>query len=320
MTTTSTSQPRSLEAKIVILGSQGVGKTSLVHRIVKHTFLPTNKAQSTVGASFLTTRVQVDDTTLRLQIWDTAGQERFRSISRLYYRGAHAAILCYDVTDNRSFEELAFWLKEIRDHAGSETIVQIVGTKADVAVGEPEKRQVAFEKCLDYVAENLNRETSTAGPGVVGSWGSSKASTVGGGNTVPVSTPAPMSRSNRSSGLWGQDAVWDCAHEVSAKDGEGVDEVFRVVTRKLVEQNARKIEHVKFFEGLQARGKTPGGEGEDGYFDLPKNGNGSFRVGYGDRRRSWLGLPLTPGGLITPGVKSDVEIEVANGMKKGRCC
>lgn len=80
----------SLEAKIVVLGSQGVGKTSFVHRYVKNAFAPPS-TQSTIGASFLTKRVvDVDTSTVvRLQIWDTAGQERFRSISKLYYRGSY---------------------------------------------------------------------------------------------------------------------------------------------------------------------------------------------------------------------------------------
>jgi small GTP-binding protein len=82
----------SLEAKIVVLGSQGVGKTSLVQRYVKNAFAPS--INSTIGASFLTKRVvDIDSSTVvRLQIWDTAGQERFRSISKLYYRGSYYEI------------------------------------------------------------------------------------------------------------------------------------------------------------------------------------------------------------------------------------
>ena len=308
---TSTSPPQSLEAKLVILGSQGVGKTSLVHRFVKNAFIEPSKAQSTVGASFVTTRTHVDDTTIRLQIWDTAGQERFRSISRLYYRGAQAAILCYDVTSSKSFEDISFWLKEIREFAGSDTIVHIVGTKADTVVAEPEKRQVSFERCIEYAGEHLNYETMTPG------WAKSGAGHES-GVTAPL--PTPYNSSNRSSGFWAQEHVWDCAHEVSAKDGEGVEEVFRVIARKLVEQHARKIEHLMVLENMQLKGRTPGGEGGQGYFDLPKGGAGSFRVGYGDRRRSWLGIPLTPGGLTTPGVAVDVDPEVAKGLKKGRCC
>ena len=100
-----TQQPASLEAKLVVLGSQGVGKTSFVHRYVKNAFIPPSKSQSTVGASFLTTRVNDPEsgTTIRLQIWDTAGQERFRTITTAYYRGAMGILLVYDVTDEKSF-------------------------------------------------------------------------------------------------------------------------------------------------------------------------------------------------------------------------
>ncbi|PTB80607.1 ras-domain-containing protein [Trichoderma longibrachiatum ATCC 18648] len=111
----------SLEAKIVVLGAQNVGKTSLVMRYCKGSFNPA-QVTSTVGASFLTKRV-VDndsDTVVRLQIWDTAGQERFRSISRLYYRGANACILCYSITDAQSFTDMGEWLTELRRNLPSD--------------------------------------------------------------------------------------------------------------------------------------------------------------------------------------------------------
>ena len=82
--------PNSLEAKIVVLGAQGVGKTSLVSLslINPHFPLSSTAPPSTIGASFVTKRVTDPETatTVRLQIWDTAGQERFRSISRLHHR------------------------------------------------------------------------------------------------------------------------------------------------------------------------------------------------------------------------------------------
>jgi hypothetical protein len=99
-----------------------------------------------------------------------------------------------------------------------------------------------------------------------------------------------------------------------------VEEVFRVITRKLVEQHARKMEHLKMLENLQKRGRTPRVDGGEGYFDLPKNAAGSFRVGYGDKRRSWLGMPVTPGGLATPAADGGVDVDVAKRLKKGRCC
>ncbi|KAK5169483.1 uncharacterized protein LTR77_005459 [Saxophila tyrrhenica] len=306
---TSTS-PESLEAKLVVLGSQGVGKTSLVHRHVKSAFIPPSKAQSTVGASFTISTLKDPETgsQIRLQIWDTAGQERFRSISRLYYRGAQAAILCYDVTSKKSFDDVGVWMKELKDNCGGDIIVQVVGTKADVATAQPERREVPFEWSMNYVAEHLDGRTATAAPVVAGSWG-------------PQSTAATQMSptSNRSSEYWGQEHIWDCAHEVSAKDGEGIEEVFRIITRKLVEQHHRKLEHLKLLENLNMRGKTPGVEGGDGYFDLPKGGNGSFRVGYGDKRRSWLGA-ITPGALTSYSDDTEVNDDAAKGVKQGRCC
>jgi len=312
------SPPSSLEAKLVVLGSQGVGKTSLVHRYVKNAFIPPNKAQSTVGASFLTTRVNDPESgaTIRLQIWDTAGQERFRSISRLYYRGAHAAILCYDVTSKQSFEDMGVWLKELKDNCGAESggelIIHVVGTKSDVVASDPKKREVPFERCIGYVAEQLYPEIAT--PGLPSSQGSPPSS-----QGLPV--PAMASpHSNRSSGFWGQEAIWDCCHEISAKDGEGIEEVFRVVTRKLVEQHMRRAERQRMLEESMYGGRTPGVDGgAPGYFDLPNGGTGSFRVGHGDKRRSWLGFPATPGALST-WTSNDGDVDVEVSRRKGRCC
>lgn len=177
-----------LEAKIVVLGSQGVGKTSLVMRYCKGAFQP-SQLTSTVGASFMTKRV-VDsdtDTVVRLQIWDTgkskvpsqvrrrdcltpsltpiadhlifgpltAGQERFRSISRLYYRGANACILCYSITDAQSFADMGAWLTELRRNLPHDIVLHVVGTKSDVVAREPSKREVPFERCIVSSFRNL---------------------------------------------------------------------------------------------------------------------------------------------------------------------
>ena len=123
----------------------GVGKTSLVHRYVKGTFNPATTT-STIGASFVTKRVLDVDTgvVVRLQIWDTAGQERFRSISKLYYRGASAVVLVYSILDEGSFQEMGRWLAELRDNVGDDVIVHVVGTKSDVVAQEPNLRKVPF--------------------------------------------------------------------------------------------------------------------------------------------------------------------------------
>ncbi|OTA69438.1 ras-domain-containing protein [Hypoxylon sp. EC38] len=294
----------SLEAKIVVLGSQGVGKTSLVTRYCKGAFNPA-QTTSTVGASFMTKRV-IDgdtDTVVRLQIWDTAGQERFRSISRLYYRGANACILCYSITDAQSFAEMGLWLTELRRNLPPDIVLHVVGTKADIVARDPTRREVPFERCIAYVAENLAPGLGSTPPPTATPTGLSGLSIPGPGasqSSVAAATPAasnsaqePRSPSSkRSSGFWGQEVGWDACHEISAESGEGVEEVFRVVTRKLVEQN-RKMQQAIL--AATATPGTPGYEsgvdgstGAGGYFD-GANPRGSFRVGRD--RRSWLFSP-----------------------------
>jgi hypothetical protein len=182
----------------------------------------------------------------------------------------------------------------------------VVGTKSDLVAQDPSKRQVPFERCIAYVAEQLypNQATQTQTQTAPAGWQS-------GGMASP--------QSNRSSGFWGQEIGWDCCHEISAKDGEGVDEVFRVITRKLVEQHLRKLEEEQRQLGLA--GVTPGMNGNgniNGYFDYPGSGNGSFRLGVGDKRRSWL-IPITP---MSGGEQQQwaEDVEQVRKSKGGRCC
>ncbi|KAI0447902.1 P-loop containing nucleoside triphosphate hydrolase protein [Xylaria telfairii] len=330
----------SLEAKIVVLGSQGVGKTSLVTRYCKGGFNPA-QTTSTVGASFMTKRV-VDsdtDTIVRLQIWDTAGQERFRSISRLYYRGANACILCYSITDANSFAEMGIWLTELRRNLPPDIVLHVVGTKADIVARDPTRREVPFDACVAYVAENLapglgSTPPPTATPaGLTGlslplSATQSHTTTSGTSGSMittplgpaPSSAPEPRSPSSkRSSGFWGQEVGWDACHEISAESGEGVEEVFRVVTRKLVEQN-RKIQQAILAATSTPGISTPGIEAE-GYFD-GVNPRGSFRVGRD--RRSWLFSPgFSPAVTVENAGNSGANqqsSDVNNGDKRARRC
>jgi len=233
--------------------------------------------------------------TVRLQLWDTAGQERFRSISKLYYRGASAVVLVYSILDENSFHEMGRWLAEVKENVADDVVVHVVGTKSDVVAEEPSLRKVPFERCIAYVAENLYRERVVTPP-----------ITMGGAKSIKSSD------SKRSSGFWGQEIGWDCCHEISAKDGEGIDEVFRVITRKLVEQRQKKFDQEQNLEGIT----TPGYDrNQAGYFDGPGS-DASFKVGTGDKRRSWLGFP-------TPNIVEEdtVFTEGSRGKgRRGKCC
>eukprot|EP00053_Salpingoeca_punica_P007159 m.66033 g.66033 ORF g.66033 m.66033 type:complete len:206 (-) comp14028_c0_seq2:206-823(-) len=138
-----------VEAKIVLLGMQGVGKTSLVQRYTQGVF--SDVVTSTIGASFFTHKMIVDGCHIKCQIWDTAGQERFRSMAPMYYRGAHAAMLVYDVNDQNSFENVHRWVKELQRNVTGTVLLCLIGNKIDL----PSDRAVTSEKGREF-AESIN--------------------------------------------------------------------------------------------------------------------------------------------------------------------
>lgn len=133
-------QGKICQFKLVLLGESAVGKSSLVLRFVKGQFH--EYQESTIGgkfiylfttaymcinnlfnfysfdvfgffflyysAAFLTQTVCLDDTTVKFEIWDTAGQERYHSLAPMYYRGAQAAIVVYDIQNQVSISELIY--------------------------------------------------------------------------------------------------------------------------------------------------------------------------------------------------------------------
>eukprot|EP00048_Salpingoeca_helianthica_P001903 m.52659 g.52659 ORF g.52659 m.52659 type:complete len:212 (+) comp11789_c2_seq1:63-698(+) len=142
--------------KLVLLGESAVGKSSLVLRFVKGQFHEFQ--ESTIGAAFLTQTLCLDDTTVKFEIWDTAGQERYHSLAPMYYRGAQAAIIVYDVTSTDTFARAKVWVKELQRQANPNIVIALAGNKADLA----SKRMVATEDAKAYAEENglLFMETS----------------------------------------------------------------------------------------------------------------------------------------------------------------
>ncbi|KAJ7688407.1 P-loop containing nucleoside triphosphate hydrolase protein [Mycena rosella] len=121
-----------IDSKIVIMGNSGVGKTSLLQRYTQNKFDPKNTT-STSGAFFVSKKVYVNGLKVRLQLWDTAGQERFRSMAPMYYRGANAALLLYDITNASTFDDIRGWLEELKKNCDPDLIIYIVGSKADLS-------------------------------------------------------------------------------------------------------------------------------------------------------------------------------------------
>ncbi|KAK7294183.1 hypothetical protein RJT34_17068 [Clitoria ternatea] len=132
---------RIIQAKLVLLGDVGTGKTSLALRFVRGQFF--HSQEPTVGAAFLTQILSLSEATVKFHIWDTAGQERYHSLIPMYYRGAAAAIVAYDISSTETFVRAQKWVQELQGYVlgGPKLVMALVANKSDL---EP-KRDVKTE-------------------------------------------------------------------------------------------------------------------------------------------------------------------------------
>eukprot|EP00250_Pteridium_aquilinum_P007535 c17224_g1_i1 orf=367-969(-) len=137
-----------MQAKLVLLGDMGTGKSSLVLRFVKGQFQEFQ--ESTIGAAFFSQTLAVNETTVKFEIWDTAGQERYHSLAPMYYRGAAAAIIVFDISNNESFVRAKKWVQELQRQGNVNLVMALAGNKSDLA----SKRKVESQEAQTYAEEN----------------------------------------------------------------------------------------------------------------------------------------------------------------------
>lgn len=119
-----------LTYKVVVVGESGVGKTSMVQRLVDKIY--TDDKQPTIGVEFKCFQTSLGEDTVKLNIWDTAGQEKFRSVSKAYFRNAVGAVLVYSISSKNSFDELDGWLNDLHSLAAPNAAIVLVGNKCDL--------------------------------------------------------------------------------------------------------------------------------------------------------------------------------------------
>eukprot|EP00831_Metopus_contortus_P008355 TRINITY_DN1320_c0_g1_i1.p1 TRINITY_DN1320_c0_g1~~TRINITY_DN1320_c0_g1_i1.p1 ORF type:complete len:217 (-),score=35.23 TRINITY_DN1320_c0_g1_i1:154-804(-) len=114
----------------------GVGKTCIIDRFVSDQF--NESSDPTKGATFKakSIRTKEGNTEIKLMIWDTAGQEIYRSLAPFYYKDADAVILVYDITSQKSYDGVDYWMREVRTHGKSDCIIAVAGNKSDCILQE----------------------------------------------------------------------------------------------------------------------------------------------------------------------------------------
>ena len=130
--------------KLVLLGDAGVGKSSIVLRFTDDSF--SDFQESTVGSAFLKKQIELEHSIIRFEIWDTAGQEKYRSLAPMYYRGAHVAIVVYDITREITFNIAKKWIKELQINGRKNIKIALVGNKVDLK----DKREVQLDCAKNF--------------------------------------------------------------------------------------------------------------------------------------------------------------------------
>jgi small GTP-binding protein len=139
----------SFEYKVIMIGPASSGKTSLVKRYITKEFSEIYNV--TVGLDYQTKQIQIGKKIVNMSIWDTAGTEMFQSLSRSYYRKSHAAIVVFDINDEKSFESLETWINFYRENKEPlmKDMLYLVGNKIDIG-----KKVISDKEAKKYLKEN----------------------------------------------------------------------------------------------------------------------------------------------------------------------
>ena len=141
-------QPEEIKYKLIVIGDENVGKTSIINRFKNNLFSP--EYEPTVGLDFQSIPILIDDQSVTLLLYDTAGQEKFKSLIPLYTNEANIILLIYDVSNKESFDNIGKWFDSLNNINKEEVIFALVGNKSDLDYN----RKVTKEEAELYAKEH----------------------------------------------------------------------------------------------------------------------------------------------------------------------
>ena len=133
--------------KIIFLGDQSVGKSSILNRFYQDKFEP--DYQATIGLDFHSKNIEINGTSIRLLLYDTAGEEKFKSLIPMYIRDANIILVVYDISLKDSFIHTEHWVNETKDLKREDAIFVLVGNKTDLE----DKRAVTAKEAENFANE-----------------------------------------------------------------------------------------------------------------------------------------------------------------------
>ena len=148
-----------MKLKVILVGNTEVGKTSIITQYIENTF--TEEHIATITSDRLNKEIEINKTKLTLEIWDTAGQEKYRATNKIFMKNTNIAILVYDITNRKSFEDLVNWYNQIIEinNNSSDLVFAVVGNKSDLYENQEVNKEEGESFCMNNNI-NLFKETS----------------------------------------------------------------------------------------------------------------------------------------------------------------
>ena len=124
-------QSKTIQFKFLVLGEQRIGKTSIIERYVNRCFKGNYIA--TIGMDIRMKRLEINKNDINISITDTAGQERFRSLTKMFYKGADGILVGFDLTAPDTLEQVNYWISQIDANGSKDYPISLVlfGNKCD---------------------------------------------------------------------------------------------------------------------------------------------------------------------------------------------
>jgi Ras-related protein Rab-11A len=126
--------------KIILIGDAATGKTNILSQFINNKFELESKA--TIGVELSCKTFMINNDKVNAQIWDTAGQERYKSLTKAYFKGALGALVVYDITSKKTFENADKWISDLKNSSDKNISIILLGNKSDLE----DKRQVSKEE------------------------------------------------------------------------------------------------------------------------------------------------------------------------------
>ena len=143
-----TSEIEELKYKLIVIGDELVGKTSILKRFKFNQFNAIY--EPTVGLEFESIPILIDDQSVNLLLYDMSGHQKFRGLIPLYTSDANIILLIYDISKLDSFNNIEKWYSSLNNLNRKEVIFALVGNKCDLDYN----RKVQMEQAQKYADDH----------------------------------------------------------------------------------------------------------------------------------------------------------------------